>query len=74
MPSGPISYHPPLDFGSLGLAAIALDAATASEKTLEMDEGAAGAVQQAVRRAVEAIGVGQFDPANPTRIEQLLFA
>jgi hypothetical protein len=50
-----------------------LDAVAASTKAAEMDEGAAGAVQQAVNRAVEAIGVGRFDAANPVRIEQLAF-
>ena len=50
-----------------------LDAVAASKKAAEMDEGAAGAVQQAVNRAVEAIGVGRFDAANPVRIEQLVF-
>jgi hypothetical protein len=50
-----------------------LDAVAASTKAAEMDEGAAGAVQQAVNRAVEAIGVGRIDAANPVRIEQLAF-
>ena len=65
--------HPPLKFRALGFTSLMLDAVAASTKAAEMDEGAAGAVQQAANRAVEAIGVGRFDAANPVRIEQLVF-
>src|SRR5260370_1942420 len=39
-----------------------------------MDEGAAGTVEQAVNWTHQAIGLGQFDPAKPVRIEQLVIA
>lgn len=38
-----------------------------------MDEGAAGAVKQAVNRTGEALRVGQRLVSRPTRIEQFLF-
>ena len=64
--------HTPLHLGPLGLPLVALDATAAIKETADMDDCAAGAVEQAVDRAGEAVRFGQ-GLAGPAGIEQILF-
>jgi hypothetical protein len=65
--------HPPLELRALGFPSLALDSVATPEKAAEMDEGAAGTVEQAVNWAHQAVSLTKF-AANPARIEQILFA
>jgi hypothetical protein len=58
---------------ALGLTLLALDPPTPIEEAADVDEGAAGAVEQVVDRADEPVRVGLGIPA-PGGVKQLLFA